>query len=119
MILLHQLQQPSQQIIAFLLRHTIDMADVRAHGKHALPARDGIRAHHGMHGAELGADVLRRPARLVVQRKAGALGNLGKVGLGEGGGERFEKLLVRRAEAVVDVVARSPECVYVLKLVII
>lgn len=48
----------------------VDALDVRADGEDALPARDGVGAHDGVHGGEVGACVLRRAARARVDGEA-------------------------------------------------
>jgi hypothetical protein len=112
-VLVHQLQEPLQQSPALLFRHPVHVLHVAAHGEHALPPRYRVRPHHRMNRFQLAADVFRRAPRLVVQRESGARGDLVETGLGEGGRERLEEFLVRRADAVVDLVAGCPERVCV------
>jgi len=74
-------------------------------GEDALPARDGVRANDGVNSFELSSHILDGASRLVVQLEPGLLGNLFKARLLKGHGKGLEKLLVRLAEAIVDLVA--------------
>ena len=89
------------------------MLDVVPHGENALPPRDGIGANDGVHGFQLGTDVLRGAAGAGMQLEALSLGDGVEARLLERDGEAFEELLVRRADAVVELVARRPQRVYV------
>jgi hypothetical protein len=105
MVLVHQLQEPVQQLLALLLRHAVDVLHMPAHGEDALPPGHGVCAHDGVDGLELGADVFDGAARLVIELEAGFLGDALEAGLVEGDGEGLEELLVGLADAVVELVA--------------
>jgi hypothetical protein len=60
-------------------------------------------------GFQFATDVLRRTPRLVVELKPRVFCHLSKKRLLKGGGETFEELLVRLADPVVNLVARSPQ----------
>jgi len=62
-----------------------------------------------MHGLELCADVLWRPTRLVIELEACVLGHFTEPGLFKRGREGLKELLVRLAEAVVQLVPGSPK----------
>lgn len=109
MVAVDKVQEPLKQLGALLLGQAIDVLDVSANGEDALPPGDGVRSDDWVDGLELGADVLGCAARLVIELEAGSLCNLAETGLLEGCGQGLEELLVRRADSVVDLVARGPE----------
>lgn len=111
MIPRNQVIEPLEQIVALVLGHVVDVSDVGADGEDGLPACDGVGADDGVDRLQLGADVLGGAAGLFVEFEARAFGDLAKVDLGEGRGEGFEEFLVGWAEAVVDFVTGSPECI--------
>lgn len=85
------------------------MFDMAANREDALPARDWIGAHDGMDSLQLATDVLGRTPRLVVELKPCVFRHLPEERLLKGGGQAFEELLVRFADAVIDLVSRSPQ----------
>lgn len=109
MVLLQQVKEPVQKVLALLGRDAVDVLNVPTNGEDALPAGDGVRPDDGVDGLEDAADVARVAARLVVQLEAVARGGLAEAGLLERDAEALEELLVRGAEAVVDLVAGRPE----------
>lgn len=112
MVLVDEIQEPGEQLGALLLGQAVDVLDVDAHGEDALPARDGICAHDGVDGLELGSDVLRGAPRLVVDLEPAELGDLVEARLLKGGCKGLEKFLIRLANAVVDFVSRRPKSVW-------
>jgi hypothetical protein len=110
MILRDHPTELSQQLVALLGIQLVDRLRKAADGVDALPARDGVRAYHGVHGAKVLADVVRRSAGLVVQFGAPCVGGFDEPVADECGGQAFEEFLVRGAEAVVDLVAAGPDC---------
>lgn len=66
MILDDQLHEPVQSPPALFLRQSIDLLDVVAYAENGLPARDRVRADHGMYGLKFCADVLGSSAGLAV-----------------------------------------------------
>jgi hypothetical protein len=110
--LVDNVEEPVEQLARLLGRDAVDVLDVAADGEDGLPPCDGVGADDGMDGLELGADVLGGAAGLVVEGEAGLFGDLVEGGLLEGDGEGLEELLVRLADAVVDLIARCPEGVW-------
>lgn len=108
MILLKQIQKPLKKVIALVLRYTVDVLHVGANGEHALPACHRVGADDRMDCFEYGTDVFWRASRLVVQLESRLLGDLSEIRLLKGHCQRLEKLLVSRAETVVDVISRCP-----------
>jgi hypothetical protein len=53
MVLVHQVEEPRQQLLAFLACQAVDVLDVPAHGEDALPPGDWVRAYNGMDGFQL------------------------------------------------------------------
>ena len=111
MVLVDQIQEPTQELGALLLGQTVDMLDMAANREDALPARDGIGAHDGVDGLQLATDVLGRAPRFVVELKPCVFRHLTEKRLLKGGGEAFKELLVWFADAVINLVARSPQSV--------
>lgn len=86
MVLVNKIQEPVQHLGALLVGQAIDVLDVAAHGKDALPARNGVSAHYRVNSLQLGSDILRRASRLVVQLEPGLLGDFLKTRLLKGSG---------------------------------
>lgn len=112
MVLVDQVQEPLEQVVALRLRQPVDVAREAAHGEDALPAGHGVRPHDGVHGLQVGARVLGAPARGRVQGQAVPAGDVPEVVPLEGGREALEELLVGRRDAVVDFVAGGPQRVW-------
>lgn len=74
------------------------------------------RVAYWVHGNELIADVLGCPARLGEELEAVLCSGFGELGLCVRCRQTFEELLHRTRNAVVDFVARGPECVYTSSL---
>jgi alkanesulfonate monooxygenase SsuD/methylene tetrahydromethanopterin reductase-like flavin-dependent oxidoreductase (luciferase family) len=87
------------------------VADMVADGKDALPAGNRISPHDRMDCSQQRSDILRRPARFLVDLEASSLGCFVEVGTVERCGERLEELLDWCGDSVVDFVAGSPESV--------
>jgi hypothetical protein len=108
-VLVHELQEPVEQVLGLEVGDAVDVANVPANGEHALPPGHGVGANDRVHGLELATNVLGRATLLFVDAKAGVLGDLVEVRLREGRRQGLEELLERLADLVVDLVARGPE----------
>lgn len=84
MVLIHQIQEPVEKLLALLLGHTVDVAHVPTDGEDALPACDGVRPDDRVDGSKDLPNVLRGTARLVVKLEAVTLSCGGKAGLVKG-----------------------------------
>jgi hypothetical protein len=82
------------------------------HRKDALPAGDRIGAHNWMDGLKLAANILWCTTRFVIQLEPGTFGDISEDWLLEGGCESLEESLIRLTEAIVQLVARGPQCVW-------
>lgn len=109
MVLVDQLQEPAQQVLALRISHTIDVFDVSAHRVNGSPASDRICPHNWMDCLELGADIEGTPTRLFVQLEASSCCGVVETRLCECGSQGLEELLVGLGDAVVDLVARCPK----------
>lgn len=112
MVLVDQVQKPLEEFCALLLGQTVNVPDMAAHGEDALPPCNRVGTHNGMDRFELAADVLRSAAGLIVELEASRFSHLLKTGLLKGGRKTLEELLVRLADAVVNLVSRSPKRVW-------
>lgn len=111
MLLNNHLQKPILQAPTLVGRHVVDLRHVVADGEEALPACDGVCAHHGMRRCQGLADVVRRAARGGVQLEALFAGYGWEAGLGEGCCEGFEEGSVGGGDFVVDFAGGGPDCV--------
>lgn len=109
MVLVDNIQEPVQQVLALLLRHTIDVLHVSANREDALPSGHRVRPDNRVNGLEFFTDVLGCAARLVVQFEAAVVRDRLEERLLECHGEGFQEFLVGFADAVVDFVAAGPE----------
>jgi hypothetical protein len=109
MVSVDEIQEPAEKLSALLISHSVDMLDVAANGEDALPSCDRVGADYRVDGLELGAHILGRAAWLVVQFESRLLGNLAEPRLFKGHSERLEELLVGLAEAVIELIPRSPQ----------
>lgn len=98
-------------MLALRLRHAVDVLDVAADGKDALPAGDGVRPHDGVDGLELRSDVLWVAAGLIIELEAVFSSRLPEARLLKGDAEALEELLVGAAQLVVYFVPRGPSSV--------
>jgi len=55
-VLVHQLQEPVEQVLGLEVGDAVDMADVPADGEDALPPSDMVGADDRVHGLELAAE---------------------------------------------------------------
>jgi len=69
MVVDNQPHKPIQKALALRVGQRVDALHVVGHREHAAPARDRVRADHGVRRAQLLADVLGRAAHAAVQRK--------------------------------------------------
>lgn len=112
MVLVNQVKEPLQKMVALFLRHTIDVPHMAPYGEDTLPPSHRIGADDWVDRLEIESDVLRRATGLTVELKPTFLSDLLEVWLGKRPGQSLQELLVRLADAVVDLVARGPECVW-------
>jgi hypothetical protein len=104
-----KLHEPAQEVRRLLIAEAVDLLHVVADGEDGLPAGDGVRADDGVDGLEKLADVLGGAAFGRVDAEAVAVGGLVEAGLGVGGCEGVEEGSEGGRDAVVDLVAGSPE----------
>jgi hypothetical protein len=77
-----------------------------------LPSSNRIGTDNGMNRFELAANILWGATGLVVELESCLVRHLLKEGLLKGHRKPFEELLVRLADAVVDLIPRCPQGVY-------
>lgn len=111
-ILVHNVKEPSQKLSALLLGDTIDMLDMGADWENTLPPGDGVRAHNGMNGLELGADIGSIAARLVVELEPTPGRSLSEAGLLKSDTQALEELLIRLADLVIDFIPGCKKGIY-------
>lgn len=112
MVLVDQVKEPLQKMVALFLRHTIDVPYMAPYGEDTLPPSHRVGADDWVDRLEIESDVLGRATGLTVELEPTFLGDLLEERLGKGPGEPLQELLVRLADAVVDLVARGPERVW-------
>lgn len=109
MILVDEVEEPVEEMLALILGHTVDVLDMATNREDALPTGDRVGADNGVDSLELAADVFGGTAGLIVQLEARRLGNFLEVRLLKGDRQALEELLIRLANTVVDLVAGGPE----------
>ena len=112
MIVHNQPHEPFQQRFRFQGSHAVDVVHVLADCEDGFPACDRVCADYRVDGGELIADIMGGAARGGVEFEISFFGGLDEARLCVSGGQRVIELLVRCREAVVELVARSPERVY-------
>lgn len=110
-ILVDQVKEPLQEVVALLLCHAIDISHMASNREDTLPPSDRVGAHDGVDCLELKSDVLRGATGLVVELEPAFLSDFLEVRLGEGPSQPLQEILVWFANAIVDLIARGPECV--------
>jgi hypothetical protein len=110
-VLVDQVKEPLQEMITLFLGYAVDMTYMASDWEDALPTSHGIGADDRMDCLEVESDVLWRTTGLAVELEPTFLGDLFEVWLGEGPGQPFQELLVWLADAIVNLIARSPESV--------
>lgn len=75
-ILVDQVEEPLQEMVALLLRHTIDIPDVASNGEDTLPPSHRVGADNRVDRLEVESDVLRSATRLTVELEPTSLGDL-------------------------------------------
>lgn len=114
-VLDNELHEPLQRTLGLLGRELVDLLHVVADGEDGLPACDRVGVDHGVDGFEDFADVFGGAARLAVDFETVFFGGFVEGGLGVGGCEGFEELLVGLREAVVELVAGCPQSVCLIQ----
>lgn len=99
-------------MVALLLRHAVNVPHMAPNWEDTLPPSHWISADDRVDCLELESDILRRATGLVVELEPALLGDLLEVRLGKGPRQPLKELLVWLADAVVDLIARSPERVW-------
>lgn len=87
MVLVDQVKEPLQEMIALLLRHAIDIPDVASNGEDTLPPSHRVGADNRVDCLEVKSHVLRSATRLTVELEAAFLGDLLEEWLGKGPGQ--------------------------------
>lgn len=111
MVLQNQPVKPVQQLPRLALLQLEDPLGEVPHREDALPPRDGVGPHDGVHGGEARADVAgAAPGGLVDGDAPGVPGRRAEEPVpDERGREALEEAPVRRGEAVVELVPGRPE----------
>ena len=109
MVLVHQAQEPIEQLLTLLLCHVVNVAHVPADREDTLPSSHGIRPDDRMNGSERRTDILGRSPGLIVELESISLGRGSEAGLVEGDSQGLEELLVRLAEKIVHLIAAGPQ----------
>jgi len=111
MILSNDTAKLPQQLGTLLIIQLINILRKRAKGKNTLPPGHRIRPHNRVHSTQRLAHILRAPTRLLVQLHALRLGgsSFDEPIADKRRAQRLKELLVRRREAVVDLVPGGPE----------
>lgn len=109
MVLDNKLDKPVEEVLALFLGKTMDLLDVMADGKDRLPACHRIGANNRVDRLEDIANILRSAALTCVDLKVVALGCIVEKGLSVVGRKSVEKAAESGRDAVVKLIARSPE----------
>lgn len=99
-------------MVAFFLRHAVDVPYMLANWKDTFPARNRVRADDRVHSLQVGPDVFWSATRLGIELEPTFVGDLLEEWLGECAGQALQELLMRLANSIVDLIARSPESIY-------
>ncbi len=108
-VLDNELGEPVEEVLGFSLAEAVDLSNVVANSEDTLPAGDRVGADDGVDGLKELADVLGGTTLSTVNLKAVAVSSLVEAGLGICGGQGVKEALDGLGDAVVDLVARSPE----------
>lgn len=109
MILVDQVKEPLQEMIALLLGDPVDMTHMTSDWEDTLPPSHGISTDDRVDCLEVESDVLGRTTGLTIELKPSLLCDLLEVRLSKGAGQPFQELLVWLADAIVDLIARGPQ----------
>ena len=111
MISLHHRSELRKELLALGLVQFIDHLGERPGREYALPPRHWIRSHDGVYCLQRPTDILRAPARLLVDLDLLGVGvrRLDETISDEGGSQALKELLIHWGEAVVEFVSRGPE----------
>ena len=112
MVLDNQPHKPFQQRLTLQWGKVVDLLHVVTDREYGFPACDGVGADYGMDGDEVFADVVRGAAGVGVELEIAGFGGFVEAGLGVGGCEAFEELLIRLGKTVEELVAGCPERIY-------
>lgn len=112
MVLDNETDKPIQEVLGLVLRETVDMLDMVAHGEHGLPASHRVGAHYRVDGLEDLTDILGGAARRGKQLEAVLVGCCVEVWLGVVCRERVEEAPECWRDPVIELVAGSPEGIW-------
>lgn len=110
-VLDNELHEPVEEVLALLLAQAVDALAVVTDGIDGLPAGDGVGADDGVDGLEDLAHVLRSAALAAVHAEAVTLGRLVEERLRVIRSQGVEEGAQGGRDALVELVARGPECV--------
>lgn len=108
MVLVHQVHEPVEKRLAFLLSEAVDVPDVPANWENALPSGYRVSADDGMNRFQFIADIFRRSPFFVVYLKTTFLSNVFEARLSESSRQCLEKPLVRLADSVIYLITGRP-----------
>lgn len=108
MVLVHQLQEPIEDILALLLSETIDMPHVTTDGKDTLPSCDRVGPNHWMDCLKLASNILRSSSWLIVQREAAPFSHIVEGWLRESCAQCLQEALIWLADSVIELITRCP-----------
>lgn len=108
-VLVDQVKEPLQEVVALLLRHAVDIRHMATNGEDTLPPCHRVGAHDWVDCLELESNVLRGATGLIIEFEPAFLSDFLEEWLGKGPGQPLEELLVWFADAIVDLITRCPE----------
>lgn len=111
MVLSDELHKPFQRMLALFLGQTVDVLYMVADCEYGFPSCYRIGTNDRVNCSQVVAHIFRSTARLGVQLEVVLFGGLVEFWLRVCGSEIIEKLLIRLGQAIIEIVARSPECV--------
>lgn len=86
-VLVDQVKEPLQKMVALLLRHAIDIPHMASNGEDTLPTSHRVGADNRVDCLEVESDVFRSATRLTVELESTFLGDLFEEWLGKSPGQ--------------------------------
>lgn len=86
-VLVDQIKEPLQEMVALLLRHAIDIPDMASNREDTFPPSHWVGADNRVDCLEVESDVLRSATRLTVELESTFLSDLLEEWLGKGSGQ--------------------------------
>ena len=106
-----QLNKPVQEVLGLIICQAMDVLDVMADSKDALPTGNRVGTNNWVNGFKHIADVFGSSSRSGKERESIRIGGLFETRLCVVGSQAVQEVLQRLGDAIVELIPRCPQCI--------